>query len=131
MIDREKTIAKALSKFHSISPVYGKKTLQECFMSVRGEWFFLFRTGDKRKHMIKAEISRPTVTFETMNRDLLSSIYKTMNRPILVRSLFIRNPEPSRSAVPADYVNRNFFSLIYKTLNQPISLRPLAEKKSG
>jgi hypothetical protein len=130
MIDREKTIAKALLKYHSIFPVYGKKTLQECFICVRGEWLFLFRTGDKKKLMVKAELFRPSVSFETINRELLSSVYSKLNQPILVRSLFVKNGDSSRPALPADYINGNFFSSLYKTLNQPISLRAQSVEKN-
>jgi hypothetical protein len=79
--------------------------------------------------MMKAEFSRPTISFETINRDFLSSIFKKMNQPILVRSLFVKSGDASRSSVPVDYIDRNFLLVIYRTLNQPISLRPVPAKK--
>ena len=77
-----------------------------------------------------AEQYRPAVSFETINRNLFSSVYKTLNKPILVRSFFVKTPDSSPSAVPVDYVNRDFFILLYKTLNQPILLRQNPEKKA-
>jgi predicted N-acyltransferase len=130
MIDKQKTIAKAISKYEYVFPVYGKDSLNECFFCARGEYFFLFRTKDKKKRMMKAEISRSSVSFEGINRELLSSIYRTLNKPILIRSLFIKNGDSTQTNVPPDYVNKDFFTLIFKTLNQPILLRQNSEKKA-
>ncbi len=119
MINKEKTISKALSKYHAILPLQGKQSIEDCFVSVRGEYFFLFKTMDKKKHIIKAEISRSDMTSLYFNRDFLLSVYKALNTPILVRS-FAGVPLPALLTAP---VNRDLIVSLYKTLNKPILFR--------
>ena len=130
MIDREKTIQKAMSKYRSIYPVRGKHTLSECFFCWRGEHYFLFKTQDKKGHMMKAEFSRPAVSLENINLEAFSPIYKALNKPIFVRSLFNKNTDQSQQAAPPDYINLEFFSAIYKALTKPIVVPPLFTKKT-
>lgn len=102
MIDKERTIRKAKAKYKEIRPIRGKKTLEECFLSLRGEIFFLFRTRDKKTHIIKALwIKRPlqvpaihwgyivTPVKRMVNEPVSNSpVLKLMTRPIRVRDLF-------------------------------------------
>jgi hypothetical protein len=128
MINKEKTIDKAVLKYHSIFPVHGKDSIEECFFNIRGEYYFLFKTKDRTRHIVKAEISRPKpiTSSASINRDFFISIYNVLNKPILVRSLFIKNSDSS----PPVYVNRDLFISIYNTLNKPIFVRSPVIKNS-
>ncbi|MBN1578126.1 MAG: hypothetical protein JW913_16310 [Chitinispirillaceae bacterium] len=92
MINKDKTIAKAVSKYHSIFPVRGKHSIDDCFFCMRGEYFFIFRTKDKKVHTMRAEEFRPVSTSVNINRETLDSIFKMLNKPILVRSLIVKKP---------------------------------------
>ena len=64
-INKTKTIKKAVAKYNIIYPVRGKRSLEECFFCLRGEYYFSFRTEDKKVHKMKAEmIKAPLVSPE-------------------------------------------------------------------
>ncbi len=130
MINKDKAIKKAVAKYHSIFPVRGKQSIEECFFCWRGEYYFLFKTKDKKSHVMKAELSRPVTASVDINRDLFLPLYKVLNKPILVRPLFMINTESSKPV--ADYVdtNRDFFFPIYQALNKPILVRSLFIKNA-
>ena len=85
-----KTIKNAISKYRTIYPIAGKRSLDDCFFFLRGEAFFQFKTKDKKVHSIKASITRPVMEATYFNREMLSYIVKIINQPILIRSLFFR-----------------------------------------
>jgi hypothetical protein len=123
MINKEKTILKAVSKYHSLLPIHGRNSIEDCFFCVRGDYFFLFKTMDKKRHIIKAEVSGPDLASLYFNREFLNAIYKALNKPILVRSLFLKNADVSLPAILTAQVNRDLLFSIYKTLNKPIRFR--------
>ncbi len=94
MIDKEKTIEKAISKYHSIYPARGKRSLYDCFFRLRGEHYFVFRTQDKKVHTVKACIQRnnPVNISGDSNGEKRISIIETLNKPIILRSLIVKKP---------------------------------------
>lgn len=102
MIDKERTIRKAKAKYKEIRPILGKKTLEECFFSLRGEVYFQFRTKDKKRHIVRAlwtktSLQVPAVHWgyivepvrRMVNEPMSNSpVLKLMTRPIRVRDLF-------------------------------------------
>ncbi|MBN1307106.1 MAG: hypothetical protein JXA18_04260 [Chitinispirillaceae bacterium] len=92
MINKDKTINKAVSKYHAIFPVRGKHSIDECFFCLRGEYFFIFRTKDKKVHTLKAEKCRPVSASSNIKRETWDSIVKALNKPIIVRSLIVKKP---------------------------------------
>ncbi len=96
MIDKQRTIRKARAKFKEIRPILGSKTLEECFYSLRGEIYFLFRTKDKKTHVLKALRVRRSLQAPTIHwgyilepvRNIVtepvsnSPILKLMTKPI-------------------------------------------------
>jgi hypothetical protein len=131
MINKAKAIEKAVSKYHSIFPIPGKHSIEECFVCIRGEYFFLFKTKDKKRHIIKAEPGRPAGASVDINGEFFAMMYKVLSKPILVRSLFIKNTELSPPAGGASVdINIDFFSSIYKVLNKPILVRSLFIKNT-
>jgi hypothetical protein len=92
MIDKEKTIKKAISRHGYLYPVRGKHSIEDCFFSLRGETYLMFRTKDKKVHRAKAELLRPPTTGSIGSRETLDSIIKTLNRPIILRSLISKKP---------------------------------------
>jgi hypothetical protein len=123
MLNKDKTIAKALSKYHSILPIRGKQSLDDCFICVRGDYFFLFKTEDKTKHIMKAELSQPVFASPIMSPEFFSSIFKTLNTPISVQSPLLVKTEISLPVILTMQINREFFITVYRTLNQPVILR--------
>lgn len=90
MIDKDRTISKAIAKFHEISPVPGKKSLYECFFSLRGEFLFQFRTSDKRIHTIKAlEEKKPLPSFLT-EFTIVTHIYKMLTEPLHIKQASVK-----------------------------------------
>lgn len=90
MINKDKTIAKAFSKYHEIYPIVGKKTLTDCFFSLRGEILFQFRGKDKKVHVMKAVEEKRTEPIICMQWDFFGKMHTALTRPILIRSLFIK-----------------------------------------
>jgi len=90
MVKKDTTIKKAMTKYHAIFPIRGKNSIEECFFCMRGEYFFLFRTEDKKRHILKAEMSRPSFPSADTNQDFIISAFQFLNKPIYVRSLFIK-----------------------------------------
>jgi hypothetical protein len=123
MINKDKTIAKAVSKYHSILPVMGRRSIDDCFICVRGEYFFLFKTKDKIKHIIKAEIAQPDLAPLYFNRDFFYTIIKTLNKPIVVPPLLLKNIDLTIPVILTRQINREFLLSIYKSLNKPIFVR--------
>ena len=92
MIDKLKTIKKAVGKYKDIYPVKGKTAISDCFFCLRGEYFFIFRTKDRKIHKMRVEKERQVVSSLAINRDTFNSIFRTLNTPIMVRSLITRKP---------------------------------------
>ncbi|MBN1759133.1 MAG: hypothetical protein JW863_12485 [Chitinispirillaceae bacterium] len=93
MIDKEKTIKKAIAKYNYLFPVRGKHSIGECFFSLRGETYLIFRTKKDKIRRVRAEYAKPpVVTDETGSREGIESIIKALNRPIIIRSLITRKP---------------------------------------
>lgn len=92
MVNKYKTISKAQSKYHSIIPIPGKHSLEECFICLRGRYYFQFKTKeDKKVHTVKAiEIWTTNPTFQ-INRESLLALYRLMSKPILIRQLMLKN----------------------------------------
>ncbi len=140
MIDKDKTIAKALHKYRQVRPVPGKHNLDDCFVCLRGQYYLLFRSSDDKKaHRIRAVARLPKKHYVRMwlknlisycyllNKPILlrvyflsqkqihaiDSFYRFMNQKVLIRSLFFRKEQ-------MEYFNR-----IYAFFNKPIPLRSL------
>ena len=93
MIDKEKTIKKAIAKYNYLFPVRGKHSIEECFFSMRGETYLIFRTKNDKIRRVRAEYAKPpVVTDKTGSHEGIESIIKALNRPIIVRSLFTGKP---------------------------------------
>lgn len=92
MIDKEKTIARAIAKYHTIFPVRGKHLYEECFACLRGEYYFTFMTKDKKSHCIKASETRPVYTAPHIRHEVFDSLLKALNTPIIIRSLITKKP---------------------------------------
>lgn len=114
MVDKNRTIKKAQSKYREIMPVPKKHSLEECFYCLRGTFFFQFRTKkDKKLHTVRACRIRPS--FSTMaDRELWLAMYHTLNRPINIRL-----------ALP----DREEWEKFFRFLNRPILLRKLLPKR--
>lgn len=93
MVNKKKYINKAMLKYKAILPIPGKKSLEECFFCLRGEYFFQFRTKDRKTHSMRVASTLPTQGL-CFNRELLATAFRAINRPILVRSLFLRKRNP-------------------------------------
>lgn len=91
MIDREKTVEKAIQRHHELFPVRGKKSLYDCFFNLRGEIFFIFRTKDKKIHKVRAEQSRDTSSSKIILPEI-GTVLEALNRPIIIRSVLSRKP---------------------------------------
>ena len=91
MIDKEKTIKKAIARYNSLFPVRGKHSIEECFFSLRGETYLVFRTKKDKIHRVKAEYMKP-VAPAARNHETLAAIIRALNRPIIVRSLITGKP---------------------------------------
>lgn len=91
MIDKEKTIKKAIAKYNYLYPVRGKRSIEDSFFSMRGETYLIFHTKDKKVHRVRAEEARVPAQ-HAGGREALDSIIKALNRPIIVRSLVARKP---------------------------------------
>jgi len=92
MINKEKTIKKAISRYNLIYPVRGKKLIEECFFCLRGEYFLIFRTKDKKIHKMRADELRPPLISSDNKHDGLHSLIDALNKPIIVRSIFAKKP---------------------------------------
>ena len=93
MIDKEKTIDRAIAKYHTIFPARGKHSLNECFFRLRGDYFFVFMTKDKRVHTMQPCMRRTVFAPAAgNNREKGSSIFEVLNKPIIVRSLLVKKP---------------------------------------
>jgi hypothetical protein len=93
MINKELTIRKASGKYKIIYPLKGKRSLEECFFYLRGVAYFQFLTKDRKVRLMKASLTRAPVEAVAFNRETLVQIVRFINRPILVRSLFLRKVE--------------------------------------
>lgn len=140
MIDKDKTIAKALHKYRQVSPVPGKHSLDDCFVCLRGQYFLLFRTdNDKKAHRIRAVTRLPKQHYMRnwlismasycylLNKPILlrvyflsrkqicaiDSFYRFMNQKLLIRSLFLTKEQ-------MEYIDR-----IYAFFSKPIPIRSL------
>lgn len=140
MIDKDKTISKALHKYHLVRPIPGKHNLDDCFVCLRGQYFLLFRTeDDKKSHRIRAVARLPkkhyfaywlknlVLFFYLLNKPIMlrvyflsrkqvraiDSFYRFMNQKLLIRSLFLTKKQ-------MEYLNR-----IYAFFSKPIPLRSL------
>jgi len=140
MVDKDKTIVKALHKYRHVRPLPGKRNLDECFVCLRGQYYLLFRTDDDKKaHRIRAVARIPKKHYVTMwlksvasycyllNKPILlrvyflsqkqihaiDSFYRFMNRKLLIRSLFFTNEQ------------RIYLSRIYAFFTKPIPIRSL------
>jgi len=91
MVDKQKTIRKAQSRYHSIIPIPGKHALEECFFCLRGRYYFQFKTKDKKVHTMKAVECWSVRYSWHINREALVSLYKALNKPILIRSLIMKH----------------------------------------
>ena len=92
MIDKDKTIKKAVDRYEFIFPVNGKHSIDECFFSLRGEIYFIFRTKDKKTHTVKAEKIRTAPVSRGSGTETFKSLLKVINKPIIVRSVIARKP---------------------------------------
>jgi hypothetical protein len=93
MIDKEKTIDRAIAKYHAIFPASGKHSLNECFFRLRGEYFFVFMTKNKKVHTMPACIRRTvSAPASGTSREKESLIFKVLNKPIIIRSLIVKKP---------------------------------------
>ena len=96
MVNKEKTIQRAFSKFDTVLPVQGKKSLDECFFCLRGVFFFQFRTKDKKVHTMKADATQHVIISRKRTDKGFSSFIKLLNRPFYMRSLIIRKPKAEK-----------------------------------
>jgi len=92
MIDKDKTVARAIAKYHTIFPIKGKQSLYECFSSLRGDTFLTFRTKDKKIHCIKASETHTVYASLPARHEVFDSIIKALNTPIIIRSLITKKP---------------------------------------
>ena len=92
MIDRERTIRKAVARYNLIFPVKGKQLLEECFFCLRGEYHLVFKTKDNKVHTMKACEMHTNVAVHQVHREQAESFFKLLNKPIIIRSLFVRKP---------------------------------------
>jgi hypothetical protein len=87
MIDKEKTIGKAILKYKTIYPISGKKSLNDSFFYLHGDILFLFCTKDKKIHKIKAVKVSPVIPIRNNRYRFLNNIYKFLTKPIKLSSL--------------------------------------------
>lgn len=140
MIDKDKTIAKALHKYRQVRPIPGKHNLDDCFVCLRGQYFLLFRTADdKKSHRVRAVARLPKNHYMTnwlknmvsycylFNKPILlrvyflsrrqihtiDSFYRFMNKKLLIRTLFLTKEQ-------MEYLVR-----IYTFFTKPIPIRSL------
>jgi hypothetical protein len=139
MIDKDKTIAKALHKYRQVRPVPGKHNLDECFVCLRGQYFLLFRTDNDKAHRIRAVARLPkrhyvamwlknmVLFFYLLNKPIMlrvyflsrkqiraiDTFYRFMNHKLLIRTLFLTKEQ-------MEYLNR-----IYAIFSKPIPIRSL------
>lgn len=96
MINKEKTIKKAVSKYNIIYPVRGKHSLEECFFCLRGEYYFSFRTEDKKVHKMNADMVKQPLVSPEEKREAIDSLVKVLNKPIFFRSFLSKKPVNAR-----------------------------------
>jgi hypothetical protein len=92
MINKTKTIKKAVAKYNIIYPVRGKHSLEECFFCLRGEYYFSFRTENKKVHKMQAEMIKAPLVSPEVKRETMSSLAKVLNKPIIIRSILTKKP---------------------------------------
>ncbi len=110
MIDKERTINKAKAKFKAIHPAVGKSTLEECFLSLHGEIFFLFRTKDNKSHTLRALEPKRKLAVQSIQWGLIvapvkefatqpvgnSPVLKWMTQPVSIRPVIKAMTRPIR-----------------------------------
>jgi hypothetical protein len=97
MVNKQKTIQRAVAKYRTVLPVRGKNSLDECFFCLRGIFFFQFRTQDKNVHTWKADVTREVITAK--NKNVFSSFITIMKKPLYIRSLIIKNRKPPKKLI--------------------------------
>jgi hypothetical protein len=140
MIDKDKTIAKALHKYQEVRPVPGKHNLDECFVCLRGQYFLLFRSSDDKKaHRMRAVVRMPKRHYVAMWLKSIVSYCYLLNKPILLRVYFlsrkqIRAIDSFYRFMNQKYLIRSYFlteeqmeylNRIYAFLSKPIPIRSL------
>jgi hypothetical protein len=114
MIDKDKTISKALNKYRQVRPIPGKHNLDDCFVCLRGQYFLLFRTeDDKKAHRLRAVTKLPKQHYVRNWLKNLASYCFLLNKPILLRVYFL-----SRRQIRA--IDR-----FYRFMNQKLLIREL------
>lgn len=88
MVNKQKTIQRAVAKYHTVLPIRGKNSLDECFFCLRGIFFFQFRTPDKNVHTLKAYINREGNAVK--NKNVFSAFITKLNEPLSIRSPIIK-----------------------------------------
>ncbi len=114
MIDKDKTIAKALHKYKLVRPVPGKHSLDDCFVCLRGQYYLLFRSSDDKKaHRIRAVTRLPRRHYSGMWLRNFVSYCTLLNRPILLRVYFLSQKQI------------HTIDSFYRFMNKKIMLRSL------
>lgn len=93
MLNKKKTIQRAFSKYDTVLPVQGKRSLDECFFYLRGVFFFQFRTKDENVHTMKADVAQQVIISRKRNGSGWSTFIQLLNKPFYVRSFIIRKPK--------------------------------------
>jgi len=91
MLNKDKTIDKALTNHDLIFPIAGKQSLEECFFNHHGKMLFKYQTNDDEVHTIKAVVTHEPPRPSTDNRNLFTVIVHNMNKPIEIKNLFIKH----------------------------------------
>jgi hypothetical protein len=139
MIDKDKTIAKALHKYRLIRPVPGKHNLDECFVCLRGQYYLLFRTSDDKKaHRMRAVSRLPKRHYVKMWFKNIAADCYLLNKPIMLRVYFLSKKQIRAIDNFYRFMNQkvmlssfftpqqiDFFHRIYAFFNKPIPIRSL------
>ncbi|MDG5816817.1 hypothetical protein QA601_17100 [Chitinispirillales bacterium ANBcel5] len=116
MIDKQRTISKAKARFKKIYPFVGKSTLEECFFSLQGEYYFLFRTKDKKPHTMRAlgpkrKLQVPSIQWGIVVSPVKDFVTQPVSNSPVIK--FMSKPVSIRPVV--------------KVMTQPISLKPVVK----